>query len=80
MKTVTAEQARESLDRLIEEVASGHEPVLITGAASAAVLVGEGDWRSMCETLHLMSVPGVRESIVEGMGTPVDECSDGLDW
>ena len=80
MKTVTAVQARESLDRLIEEVASGHEPVLITGAGSAAVLVGEGDWRSMRETLHLMSVPGVRESIVEGMGTPVDECSDGLDW
>jgi PHD/YefM family antitoxin component YafN of YafNO toxin-antitoxin module len=43
-------------------------------------LAGEGEWRAVQETLHLVSIPGVRESIIEGMNAPLDECRDGLDW
>ena len=45
-----------------------------------AVLVSEEDWNAISETLHLMSIPGVGESIKEGMKTPVSECSEELDW
>jgi prevent-host-death family protein len=80
MPVLTASQARSKLYRLIDEASSSHEPILITGKRGNAVLVSEEDWRSIQETLYLMSVPGMRESIVEGLGTPVDECAKEIDW
>jgi len=66
MTVIKASEARVRLYRLIDEVASSHEPVFITGKRGNAVLVSEEDWRSVQETLYLLSVPGMRESIVEG--------------
>lgn len=80
MPTVTATQARSRLPRLIAETASSHQPVLITGTQGNAVLVSEEDWQAVQETLHLLSMPGMRESIREGLHTPVEECSGQLDW
>jgi PHD/YefM family antitoxin component YafN of YafNO toxin-antitoxin module len=64
----------------MDEVAESHEPVLITGKRTNAVLVAEEDWRSIQETMHLLSVPGMRESVRQGLATPLDECSEELDW
>ena len=80
MTSIKATDARARLYRLLDEVAESHEPVVITGKRSNAVLVSEDDWRSIQETLHLLSVPGMRESIQEGMKTPVDECSEDPGW
>jgi len=80
MTPIKATDARAKLYRLLDEVAESHEPVVITGKRSNAVLVSEDDWRSIQETLHLLSVPGMRESIREGMETPVGECSEEPDW
>jgi len=80
MPSIKATDARAKLYRLLDEVAETHEPVLITGKRSNAVLLSEDDWRSIQETLHLLSIPGMRESIQEGMETPIDECSERLDW
>jgi len=80
MKTLTASAARANLYRLIDEVGDSSEPLTITGKRSSAVLVSASDWRAIQETLYLMSVPGMRESIVEGMNTPVDECAEELEW
>ena len=80
MPSIKATDARAKLYRLLDEVAETHEPVLITGKRSNAVLVSEHDWRSIQETRHLLSIPGKRESIQEGMKTPIDACSDRLDW
>jgi len=80
MATLTASEARSKLYRLIDETAASHRPVLITGKRSNAVLVSEEDWRAIQETLYLLSVPGMRESIREGLSTPVEECARDLDW
>ena len=80
MTSIKATDARAKLYRLLDEVAESHEPVVITGKRSNAVLVSEDDWRSIQETLHLLSVPGLRESIREGMETPVDECAEDPGW
>ena len=80
MTSITATEARKILYRLLDEVSSSHEPVEITGKRGSAVLVGEDDWRAVQETLHLLSTPVMRESIREGMATPVEELSDKLDW
>jgi antitoxin YefM len=80
MKTVTASRARADLDRLIEETAQSSEPVQITGKRTNAVLVSEGDWRAIQETMYLLSIPGMRESIREGIATPIDECAEEIEW
>lgn len=80
MKTITASEARRSLYRLLDEVAVTSEPVQISGRRSSGVLVSESDWRAIEETLHLLSIPGMRESIQEGLETPLEECVEELDW
>ena len=80
MATLTASEARTNLYRLIDESATAHEPLLITGKRNNAVLVSESDWTAIQETLHLLSVPGMRESIIEGMKTPASELAEKLDW
>lgn len=80
MPTLTITEARSSLYQLVDKVAISHEPVLITGKRANAVLVAEEDWRAIQETLYLLNIPGMRESILEGVQTPIDECSDELAW
>jgi prevent-host-death family protein len=80
METVTVSGARGRLYRLVDEVAASREPVLIAGKRANAVLVPEEDWRAIQETLYLLSVPGMRESIREGMATPVSDCATELKW
>ncbi|ACL03470.1 prevent-host-death family protein [Desulfatibacillum aliphaticivorans] len=80
MPTLSATEARANLYRLIDETTESHDPILITGKRGNAVLISEDDWRSIQETLYLLSIPGMRESILEGMNTPIEECSEELDW
>lgn len=80
MSTVSATEARKRLYSLIDEVGQSHEPVQITGKRNNAVLLSEDDWRSIQETLHLVSIPGMRESILEGMATDVSELSSDPGW
>ncbi len=80
MPTLTATEARSKLYRLIDETASSHEPIVITGKRGNAVLISEDDWRSIQETLHLLNIPGMRDSIRKGLSTPIEECSEEIDW
>ncbi|MDQ6972799.1 MAG: type II toxin-antitoxin system Phd/YefM family antitoxin [Mariprofundaceae bacterium] len=80
MPTCSATEARTNLYRLIDQTAESHQPVHITGKRSNAVLLCEDDWNAVQETLHLLSIPGMRESIRQGMATPVDGCDKALDW
>ena len=80
MTNITATEARRQLYRLVDEVQESHEPIQITGKRGNAVLVGEDDWRAVQETLYLVSIPGMRESIIEGLATPIDALEDTLDW
>ena len=80
MTTITATEARKLLYKLLDDVSESHEPIQITGKRSRAVLIAEDDWRAVQETLYLTSIPGMRESIIEGMQTPVAECDEELDW
>jgi antitoxin YefM len=80
MKTKPISHVRENLFRLVDELQLDHEPLLITGKRSNAVLISEGDWNAVQETLLLVSVPGMRESIIEGMAIPAEAMSEQLDW
>ena len=80
MTTISATEARKQLYKLLDDVAQSHEPVQITGKRGSAVLVSEDDWRAVQETLYLVSIPGMRESILEGLATPAAELEGELDW
>ncbi|TAJ78931.1 MAG: type II toxin-antitoxin system Phd/YefM family antitoxin [Gallionellaceae bacterium] len=80
MSSVTATEAKASLLRLMDETAMTHEPVVITGKQNSAVLLSFSDWAAIQETMYLLSVPGMRESIREGLSTPVAACSKELGW
>jgi len=80
MTTKTATQARSDLYRLLDQVAKTHEPIVITGRRHNGVLVAEEDWRAIQETLHLLSVPGMRESIRKGLRTPLSKASEKPGW
>ncbi len=80
MTTLTATQARAKLYKLLDKTAELHEPIQISGKRHNAVLISEEDWRAINETLYLLSVPGMRQSIRQGLKTPVKKCGKRLKW
>ena len=80
MTTVNVTEARANLYKLIDDASASHEPVVITGKGGNAVLLSEDDWNAINETLYLLSVPGMRGSIIEGIQENFDETSTELEW
>ena len=80
MQILSASNARTNLYRLIDETAASHQPLVITGKRNNAVLVSQEDWAAMQETLFLLSIPNMRESLRDGMSAPASELSSTLDW
>ncbi len=80
MKTISATNARAKLYKLIDQTNTDSEPIQITGKRKNAVLISEDDWRSITETLYLLSIPGMRESIREGLDTPLNVTSEKIEW
>jgi antitoxin YefM len=80
MPTLTATEARKRLYSLVDEVKESHEPVQIVGKRNSAILISEEDWRAIQETLYLTSIPGMRESIREGLKTPIEKCNEDIEW
>ena len=80
MTSLNVTEARASLYKLIDETTASHQPIVITGKRGNAVLLSESDWNAINETLYLLSVPGMRESIIDGMQETLDGCANELDW
>lgn len=80
MNTLTASQARSDIYRLIDQAAESHQPIVITGKRSNAVLVSEEDWSAIQETLYLLSIPGLRESVKENLAEPLSKSQRALKW
>ena len=80
MFTLPATKARATLYSLIDQTAISHQPIQITGKRTNAVLVSEEDWSAIQETLYLLSIPGMRDSIKEGMAAPIKNCTTSLKW
>ncbi|MBX9772467.1 MAG: type II toxin-antitoxin system Phd/YefM family antitoxin [Candidatus Obscuribacterales bacterium] len=80
MESISASKARANIYKLIDVVAESHTQMKISGKRGNAVLVGEEDWNAIQETLHLVSIPGMRKSILDGMKLPVDKCTTELKW
>ena len=80
MTILNATEARSKLYSLIGEVTESHNPVTISGKKGNVVLLSEEDWNAINESLFLVSIPGMRESIREGIATELDECDKDPGW
>ncbi|MFA4924671.1 MAG: type II toxin-antitoxin system Phd/YefM family antitoxin [Ignavibacteriaceae bacterium] len=80
IKTITATKARENLFGLIDETTAESQPIKIIGKHANAILIAEDDWKSIHETFYLLSIHGMRESIVKGLRTPLDKCVSEIKW
>jgi len=80
MSILTASDARSNLYRLIDQTNESHEPIIISGKRNNAVLISEEDWMSIQETLFLVSIPGMKESIINGMKEPLEKSIKKMDW
>jgi prevent-host-death family protein len=80
MTILNATEARSKLYNLIDEAAETHQPITITGKRGNAVLVSEDDWQAINETLYLLSIPNMRDSIKQGMDEPLSDCAKDLNW
>lgn len=74
MPAINSTTARNNFFKVMEEAIDSHEPIIITGKKGNVVMVSEEDWCSIQETLYLCSIPGMREKIIKGISTPLDEC------
>ena len=80
MTSLTATEARKQLYGLLDSVAASHEPVHIAGKRHSAVLIADEDWRAIQETLYLTAIPGMRESVIKGLRTPIEKCDEEIEW
>lgn len=80
MTVLTASAARANLYRLIDQASESHQPIVIAGKKASAVLISAEDWAAIQETMHLLSVPGMRESIRKAMTEPLSKSSRDLKW
>lgn len=81
MSITNATTARKNFFRLMDEAIDSKEPVCVTGKKGNVVIVAEDDWRSIQETLYLVSIPGMRDKLMKGLATPNEECATELpEW
>ncbi len=80
MTTLTTSKARILLYKLVDQTVESHQPIQIKGKRHSAILISEEDWRAIQETLYLLAIPGIRESIRKGLKTPIEKCNTTLKW
>lgn len=78
MQSLTASEARANLYRIIDETAASHQPIMISGKRISAVLLSAENWSAIQETLYLLAVPGMRESVKAGMAEPLVKSAKAL--
>jgi antitoxin YefM len=77
---IPVNEAQQQLQDLIDSVSQSHQPIVIAGQTGNAILLSEADWAAVQETLYLLSIPGMRDSIKQGLATPIEECDRELEW
>ena len=80
MASISMTEALKRLFSLIDDVRESHKPIEIQGKRDSAMLLSEEDWSAIQETLYLTSIPGMRDSIVEGMAKPADAMREKPGW
>ena len=80
IKQLKLEDVEANFEQVLDDVLVSGGPIKIVKEAGNAILVSEEVWRGLTETLSLMAIPGMRDSICSGMSQPIADTATGLDW
>lgn len=82
MTNINITNFRKDIYELLERTIKYNEPINISTKNGNAVVLSEEDYNSLMETLHIYSVPGLKEDIIEGMKEPLENCvaEDEVEW
>jgi PHD/YefM family antitoxin component YafN of YafNO toxin-antitoxin module len=80
MATVSATRFRKDIFSLLSETIRDSTPLFVTTKEGNAVVISESDYNALQETLYLSSIPGMRDKVLDGMKTPLDECIIDNEW
>ena len=82
MTTTNITNFRKNAFNYVEQTIRYNEPLNISTRDGNAVLLSEEDYSGIMETLYLVSAPGMREKIMDGMKTPLEDCveEDAVEW
>ena len=80
MRTLSVAQAEAQLEAMLEQPDGLKSPVRIERPGGNAVLVPEALWSGAQESLALLSIPAMAESLKAGMNAPLGECDESLAW
>jgi PHD/YefM family antitoxin component YafN of YafNO toxin-antitoxin module len=65
---------RKNVFTILDQIIKYNEPVIVSTKSGNAVIISEEDYNGLIETLYFYSVPGMKEKIIEGLRTPLEEC------
>ena len=73
---------RKNIFTILEQTIKYNEPVNISTKSGNAVIISEEDYNGLMETLYLSSIPNMKEKLIDGMNTPLDECipENEVEW
>ncbi|MBU3114544.1 type II toxin-antitoxin system Phd/YefM family antitoxin [Clostridium lacusfryxellense] len=82
MRTVPITNARQDIFNIIEQTIANSEPIQITSKKGDVVMMSLDDWSAIQETLYLLGIPGMRESLLDGAKEPIEECKslEDIGW
>ncbi len=82
MQTTSVASFQKNISVLLARTIKSNEPLSIHTEDGNAVLLSDEDYRGMMETVRLLSLPGMREKLLEGKAEPLSECvpENEVEW
>ncbi|MDU4019022.1 MAG: type II toxin-antitoxin system Phd/YefM family antitoxin [Finegoldia magna] len=74
MKITTAENFRDNLSEMIDELIKLNEQLKVTTEMGNVVVLSESHYNGIMESLRIYSNPQEKEKIIEGLHTTIDDC------
>ena len=82
MININATRFRKDLFTMLDQTIKYNEQINISTKSGNAILLSEEDYNGIMETLYLSSIPGMRERLVEGRDSALEDCvpEDEIEW
>ncbi len=74
MHNITVTGFRENMLPILEQTIKYNEPVNVVTDNGNVIILSDEDYRGMIETINLLSIPGMREKLIDGKTEPVSDC------
>ena len=73
---------RKNIFAMLEQTIKYNEPLSVSTKSGSVVVLSEEDYRGLTESLYLSSVPGMKEKLIDGKNTPLDDCvpESEIEW